>query len=100
MANDLNLTNRGVKTRSLIVLNRTVMPAILVECLFADSSDADFYNAEVIARAIVNGLVGTDNSNYNHNKCTNFRKTYLMLEVCCVMEYQNIDFRGIKFKKK
>ncbi|BCZ48874.1 hypothetical protein psyc5s11_49410 [Clostridium gelidum] len=58
LANALNLTNRGVKTRNLIVLNRTVMPAILVECLFADSDDADIYNQEVIARAIVNGLVG------------------------------------------
>ena len=36
------------------------MPAILVECLFADSDDAEKYNAEVIARAIVNGLVGAD----------------------------------------
>jgi N-acetylmuramoyl-L-alanine amidase len=62
LANALNLTNRGVKTRSLIVLNRTVMPAILVECLFADSSDADKYNPEVIARAIVNGLVGAESS--------------------------------------
>jgi N-acetylmuramoyl-L-alanine amidase len=50
----LNLPNRGIKTRSLIVLNKTVMPAILVECLFADSDDAAVYNAEVIARAIVN----------------------------------------------
>jgi N-acetylmuramoyl-L-alanine amidase len=62
LANYLNLPNRGVKTRSLIVLNKTVMPAILVECLFADSDDADVYNAEVIARAIVNGLVGADGS--------------------------------------
>ena len=37
------------------------MPAILVECLFADSADADKYDPEVIARAIVNGLVGIDN---------------------------------------
>jgi N-acetylmuramoyl-L-alanine amidase len=60
LASSLSLTNRGVKTRSLIVLNKTVMPAILVECLFADSDDAAVYNAEVIARAIVNGLVGAD----------------------------------------
>ena len=60
LANSLNLPNRGVKTRSLIVLNKTVMPAILVECLFADSDDADKYNPEVIARAIVFGLVGAD----------------------------------------
>ncbi len=56
----LNLPNRGVKTRSLIVLNKTVMPAILVECLFADSDDADKYNPEAIARAIVSGLVGVE----------------------------------------
>ncbi len=62
LSSALNLPNRGVKTRSLIVLNRTVMPAILVECLVADSDDADKYNAEVIARAIVNGLVGADAS--------------------------------------
>lgn len=60
LANSLNLPNRGVKTRSLIVLNRTVVPAILVECLFADSEDADKYDPEVIARAIVCGLVGAD----------------------------------------
>jgi N-acetylmuramoyl-L-alanine amidase len=60
LANALNLTDRGVKTRSLIVLNKTVMPAILVECLFADSDDAEKYNEEVIAKAIVNGLVGAD----------------------------------------
>ncbi|RII35539.1 N-acetylmuramoyl-L-alanine amidase [Clostridium chromiireducens] len=58
----LNLPNRGVKTRNLIVLNNTVMPAILVECLFADSNDADIYNPEVIARAIASGLIGVDNS--------------------------------------
>ena len=62
LASSLYLPNRGVKTRSLIVLNRTVMPAILVECLFADSDDADMYNGEFIARAIVNGLVGADGS--------------------------------------
>lgn len=58
----LNLPNRGVKTRGLIVINNTVMPAILIECLFADSDDASVYNAEVIARAIVCGLVGADGS--------------------------------------
>lgn len=60
LASSLNLPNRGVKTRSLIVLNKTVMPAILVECLFADSDDAAVYDAEVIARAIVSGLVGAE----------------------------------------
>ena len=65
LAISLGLTNRGVKTQNLIVLNKTSMPAILVECLFADSSYADKYNSEVIARAIVNGLVGSDSSSNN-----------------------------------
>jgi N-acetylmuramoyl-L-alanine amidase len=63
LSSALNLPNRGVKTRNLIVLNNTVMPAILVECLFADSSDANVYNPYIIARAIVNGLVGVDSYN-------------------------------------
>ena len=58
----LGISNRGVKTQSLIVLNKTSMPAILIECLFADSSDSDKYNAEVIARAIADGLVGAESS--------------------------------------
>lgn len=62
LASALNLPNRGIKTRSLIVLNKTVMPAILVECLFADSDDADKYDLEIIARAIVSRLVGADSS--------------------------------------
>lgn len=65
LATSLGLTNRGVKTQNLIVLNKTSMPAILIECLFADSCDADKYNPEVIARAIVTGLVGSDSSNNN-----------------------------------
>ncbi|MDU1230852.1 MAG: N-acetylmuramoyl-L-alanine amidase [Clostridium sp.] len=56
----LGIPNRGVKTQSLIVLNKTSMPAILIECLFADSSDSSKYNAEVIARAIADGLVGAE----------------------------------------
>lgn len=60
----LQIPNRGVKSQNLIVLNKTSMPAILVECLFADSSDSNKYNAEVIGKAIANGLVGAD-SNMN-----------------------------------
>jgi N-acetylmuramoyl-L-alanine amidase len=88
LAGALNLPNRGVKTRNLIVLNQTVMPAILVECLFADSDDADVYNAGVIARAIVSGLVGADGASdgewkngWNHNEvgwwyCTSAENKY------------------------
>ncbi|EHI98158.1 LOW QUALITY PROTEIN: hypothetical protein CDLVIII_1465 [Clostridium sp. DL-VIII] len=62
LSSTLNLPNRGVKIRNLIVLNKTVMPAILVECLFADSDDADKYDPDIIAKAIVNGLVSSGNS--------------------------------------
>lgn len=64
LANTLNLKNRGVKTQKLIVLNKTTMPAILVECLFADSKDADIYDPKIIAKAILNGLVEAENSTY------------------------------------
>ena len=56
----LNIPNRGLKTQSLIVLNKTSMQAILIECLFADSSDSNKYNAQIIAEAIVDGLVGAE----------------------------------------
>lgn len=85
LSNALGIPNRGVKTQSLIVLNRTSMPAILVECLFCDSSDADKYNADVIATAIADGLVGaagtTRKLGWNKNNvgwwyCTNVEKGY------------------------
>ncbi|MDR3597941.1 N-acetylmuramoyl-L-alanine amidase [Clostridium sp.] len=85
LSNALNLPNRGVKTRSLIVLNKTVMPAILVECLFADSDDANVYDPEVIARAIVSGLVGASDGEWVHGWnqndvgwwfCTNLENRY------------------------
>ena len=64
----LGIPNRGVKTQNLIVLNKTSMPAILIECLFADSSDSNKYNQEVIARAIVDGLIGADTNSNNQWK--------------------------------
>lgn len=88
LSSTLNLPDRGVKTRSLIVLNKTVMPAILVECLFADSDDANKYDPEVIAKAIVNGLVGAEYPTdvewklwWNHNDigwwyCINLENRY------------------------
>ena len=65
VSSSLGIRNRGVKKQSLIVLNKTSMPAILIECLFADSSDSNKYNAEIIAGAIVDGLTGVDS---RHNK--------------------------------
>lgn len=58
----LEIANRGVKTQNLIVLNKTSMPAILIECLFADSSDSSKYSAEVIAKAVADALVGAEST--------------------------------------
>jgi N-acetylmuramoyl-L-alanine amidase len=63
LAATLNIPNRGVKKGNFIVLNRTTMPAILIECLFVDSEDADKYNPEIIAGAIASGLNEVGNSN-------------------------------------
>lgn len=56
----LGYVNRGVKNGNfLYVLKNTKMPAILVEGGFVDSKeDMDRFNAENIAKAIVNGLIG------------------------------------------
>ncbi|WP_394887531.1 N-acetylmuramoyl-L-alanine amidase [Clostridium butyricum] len=87
VSSSLEIRNRGVKKQSLIVLNKTSMPAILIECLFADSSDSKKYNAEVIARAISDVLDGVENKSsrwklgWNRNEigmwyCTDAKKGY------------------------
>lgn len=92
VSDTLGIPNRGVKRQSLIVLNKTSMPAILVECLFADSSDSYKYNAEIIAKSIVDGLVGAESSQskqwklgWNRNNigwwyCTDVEKGYYYTE--------------------
>lgn len=56
----LGFTNRGVKNGShLYVIRNTISPAILIECCFCDCrTDANIYNAEKMATAIVKGLTG------------------------------------------
>lgn len=57
---ELGFKNRGVKYRTnLYVLKHTASPAMLVECCFVDSeADAQRYNAEKMANAIVKGITG------------------------------------------
>lgn len=54
----LGFANRGVKDGShLFVINKTVMPAILIECAFCDSpKDMDNYDTEKMATAIFMGV--------------------------------------------
>ena len=56
----LGFTNRGIKNGShLYVIRNTISPAILIECCFCDCrTDANIYNAEKMATAIVKGLTG------------------------------------------
>lgn len=58
----LGFTNRGIKNRELYVINRTNVPAMLIEVCFVDSkSDCDLYNrlgADIIAQALCNAILG------------------------------------------
>lgn len=54
----LNIDNRGLKQENLIVLKRANIPSILVECMFVDCNDPSKYNADIIAKAIAEGILG------------------------------------------
>lgn len=57
----LEITNRGFKTnQGYYVLKHTKAPALIVECCFVDDKDdADRWNAEKCAQAIVKGITGS-----------------------------------------
>ena len=61
----LNLNNRGFKINTgLYVLRSTKSPAILIECAFVDDKDdADRWDADRCADAIVKALIGSVPSN-------------------------------------
>ncbi|MCA1992266.1 MAG: N-acetylmuramoyl-L-alanine amidase [Coleofasciculus sp. S288] len=55
----LGVKNKGVKSTPFFVIKNTQMPAILVECCFCDSKvDMDRFDAEKMAEAIKDGLIG------------------------------------------
>lgn len=55
----LGFDDRGVKTDKLYVLRNTKAPALLVECCFCDSKiDAKLYDADKMAHAIAEGILG------------------------------------------
>ena len=65
IASALGYTNRGFKTtHNLYVLNNTHSQAILIECAFVDDKDdADKWDANRCAEAIVKALIGSVPSN-------------------------------------
>lgn len=58
ISSSLSCPSRGLwYSTGLAVLNSTNMPAMLVECLFVNNKkDAGYYNADKLARAIVEGI--------------------------------------------
>lgn len=73
LASALGLRNRGAKaTTGLYVLNRTTMPAILIEVCFVDTEqDADAWHAtswEALCGAVVRGLGGDYENNENQEE--------------------------------
>ena len=60
ISSKLGLVNRGIKRRTdLYYLKNTKAPAILIECCFCDNKeDVSKYNAEKMAKAIVEGILG------------------------------------------
>lgn len=66
---ELGFKNRGVKySSSLYYLRKTKAPALLIECCFVDDrDDADLYNADKMAQAIVKGITGISTfTTYKH----------------------------------
>lgn len=62
----LGFSNRGVKYKKFLVLAQTSMPAMLIECCFISSDkDMRIFNAQAMATAIVNGLIGEDKQEEN-----------------------------------
>ncbi|WP_027843680.1 N-acetylmuramoyl-L-alanine amidase [Mastigocoleus testarum] len=62
----LGFRNRGIKYNSFAVLAQTSMPAMLIECCFISSDiDMRIFDAQAMAIAIVNGLIGEDKKEEN-----------------------------------
>ncbi len=58
----LGFKDRGVKNTAFYVIKNTSMPAILIECCFIDSKeDMKLFDAERMAEAIKDGLIGNTN---------------------------------------
>ncbi|MEL6493937.1 MAG: N-acetylmuramoyl-L-alanine amidase [Cyanobacteria bacterium J06623_7] len=66
----LGFHNRGVKRANFALLTRTTMPAILVECCFCTSEhDMKLYDADSMALAIAEGLIGDIEPIENELRC-------------------------------
>lgn len=72
--------NRGVKTANFAVIAKTNAPAMLIECAFIDSAnDMKVYNADTLAKAIVEGITGVEVENKQE---TSNQETRLYKVIC------------------
>lgn len=72
--------DRGVKTANYAVIAKTNAPAILIECAFIDSAnDMKVYNADTLAKAIVEGITGVEIENKQE---TSNQETRLYKVIC------------------
>lgn len=96
ISKSLNVIDRGQKINTTFaVLNGTNMPAILIECMFVDSlNDKEKYNADKIARAIVEGF--TNQKIENITVSTN--KSLIRLQVGAFLNEDNADRELEKLK--
>lgn len=73
-------TDRGVKTANFAVIAKTNAPAMLIECAFIDSAnDMKVYNADTLAKAIVEGITGVEVENKQE---TSNQETRLYKVIC------------------
>lgn len=77
----LGFKNRGVKTRTnLYYLRATQSPSVLVECCFIDDKDdVDLYDAQKMAKAIVEGILNkniSENSTSSDSNSNQSKKSF------------------------
>ncbi|NFS28120.1 LysM peptidoglycan-binding domain-containing protein [Clostridium botulinum] len=107
---NIGFYNRGVKDRrDLFVINQTIMPALLIECAFCDSTnDMNGYNAESVANAIFKGICNVFDIYSNNDVGFNENQVYYNVvngdTLCKIASKFNttveslVDLNGIKDK--
>ena len=91
--------DRGVKTANYTVIAKTNSPAMLIECAFIDSAnDMNTYNADTLAKAIVEGITGIKVENKEE---TSNQKSKLYKVICGAFGVrENANKRAEELKSK
>lgn len=91
--------DRGVKTANYTVIAKTNAPAMLIECAFIDSAnDMKVYNADTLAKAIVEGITGVEVENKQE---TSNQETRLYKVICGAFSVkENANKRVEELKNK